>query len=309
MDKQNTVLIFDIKKFAVHDGPGIRTTFFTMGCPLRCLWCQNPESFSPNQSLVLNRMKCIGCGACASVCDKIGPDLMLLKSECTLCGKCVSVCKSGARSFIARPYTPEMVVNEAMKDKIFYDQSGGGVTFSGGECMLHANFLKKTLKMFKDLGIHTTIDTCGYVPWENFEKVLPYTDLFLYDVKVMDPVRHKEYTGVDNSLILANLKKIIDLGASVIIRVPLIPGYTDNPDDMEALGNFIIGTLENKIIRVELLPYNKLAESKYENKTAYRDGGVGTYKLSDLSPQTEEYVESLKNILVKKDVTVFAEKL
>lgn len=309
MEEQNTVLIFDIKKFAVHDGPGIRTTFFTLGCPLRCLWCQNPESISPIQSLGFNRMKCIGCGACASVCDKIGPDLMLLKSECTLCGKCVSVCKSGARAFIAKPYTPEMVVEEGAKDKIFYDQSGGGITFSGGECMLHAHFLEKALKMFKDMGIHTAIDTCGYVSWKNFERIIPYTDLFLYDIKVMDPIRHREYTGVDNRLILANIKKLTDIGAAVIIRVPLIPGYTDSPEDMEALGDFIIETLKNKIIRVELLPYNKLAETKYDNKTAYRDGGLGQYKLSDLSPQTNDYVEYLRNILVRKGLDVFAEKL
>lgn len=306
----HSALIFDVKKFAVHDGPGIRTTYFLKGCPLHCQWCQNPESMDPKQQLCLTRLKCIGCGQCRAVCPGIGEDLLIDRADCNLCGKCISVCKTGARHMMAREMTPEQIAAAAKREKVFYDTSkGGGVTFSGGECMLHADFLAETLRLLKESGIHTVIDTCGAVPRASFEKVLPYADLYLYDVKKLDCAEHRRLTGADNGQILDNLRFLCASGADVIIRVPLIPGLTDGISDMEALAAFISGELAGRIRRVELLPYNKLAESKYENNTAYRDGGCGPYPLGALTPQTNEYVDSLGEVLRRQNIPVFCEKL
>lgn len=301
--------IFDIKKFAVHDGPGIRTTFFLMGCPLRCKWCQNPESFESAQQLCLMRLKCIGCGECQKVCEKIGDDFLLSQADCTLCGKCISACKTGARHFLAKSLTPQEVVAIAEKDAPFFLSSGGGVTFSGGECLLHADFVAECARLLKEKGIETIIDTCGAVPFSEFEKVLPYTSCFLYDIKKLDTKAHQKLTGRGNEQILENLIELCKRHASVIIRVPLIPGYTDKKEDIAALADFILNKLDQNIVRVELLPYNKLAESKYENSTAYRDWPAPSYPLGSLTPQTNEEVSALAEILKKAGIPVFAEKL
>lgn len=302
--------VFDVKKYAVHDGPGIRTTIFLKGCPLHCKWCQNPEAINPAQELMLTRMKCIGCGACARVCGNLDKNLMLKKKDCTLCGRCVDVCTAGARHFAAQYMTPEEAVKIAAGDKIFYDASReGGVTFSGGECLIYPDFMEEALRLCRQAGIHTTVDTSGAVPWSTFERILPYTCLFLYDIKQMDPLLHKAYTGQDNTRILDNIKKLADRNANIIIRIPLIPGMTDTVRNISEIGDFIRDTLKNKIIRVELLPYNKLAESKYGNHTAYTDGGVGEYSLPELMPQSAEYVSELHDLLAKKNVPVFSEIL
>lgn len=301
--------IFDIKRYAVHDGPGIRTTFFLKGCPLHCLWCQNPESMHREQEIVLTQIKCIGCGACKAACNKLDNTLRLPKSQCTLCGKCVEACKTGARHFAAKLLSPEETAMLASEDKLFYDLSGGGVTFSGGECLTHAQFMEHTLRLCKESGLHTTVDTCGFVPFETFKRVLPYTDLFLYDIKILDPLRHKEYTGQHNSLILSNVKALALAGANLILRVPLIPGYTDNPEDINAIGDFILQELHNDILRIELLQYNRLAASKYGNSTIYNDGGPGEYPLPDLTPQTKEYISHLSRILSDKGISVFCETI
>lgn len=301
--------IFDIKRYAVHDGPGIRTTFFLKGCPLRCLWCQNPESMHQGQEIFLTQIKCIGCGACKKACGKLDNTLRLPKNDCTLCGKCVEACKTGARHFAAKLLSPEEVTALASEDKLFYDLSGGGVTFSGGECLTHAQFIEHTLRLCKEAGLHTTVDTCGFVPFETFKQILPYTDLFLYDIKILDSVRHKEYTGRSNELILSNVKALAEAGAKLILRVPLIPGYTDKPEDIDAIGNFILQELHNRILRIELLQYNRLAASKYGNSTIYTDGGPGEYPLPDLIPQTKEYISHLSHILSDKGISVFCETI
>lgn len=301
--------IFDIKRFAVHDGPGIRTTFFLKGCPLRCLWCQNPESMRPEQEIAFTPLKCIGCKECQKVCGKQTVSCGLSRKDCILCGKCVNACETGARHFSAKVMTPDQVVSKALEDQLFYNLSGGGVTFSGGECLTHPAFMTETLRLCKEAGLHTTVDTCGFVPFETFKQVLPYTDLFLYDVKLIDPVRHKQYTGQSNELILNNLMNLVQRNANIIIRVPLIPGYTDNPEDISATGDFIINKLDNKIQRIELLQYNRLAASKYGNFTVYSDGGTGEYPLPDLEPQSREYIDSLRRILEEKGISVFCESL
>jgi pyruvate formate lyase activating enzyme len=203
--------------------------------------------------------------------------------------------------------TPQQIVDEAAKDILFFKNSNGGLTLSGGECMLHPEYIESILRLCHEQKIHSVIDTCGHVPWQNFEYVLNFADMFLYDIKKMDTEKHKEYTGSGNELILENIEKLCAKNMQVIIRIPLIPGYTDSKDDIMATGNFIIQKLHRRIVRVELLPYNRLAESKYTNNTTYRDGGIGKYPLPELLPQSKEYVDELCKVLTDMDIDTFAE--
>ena len=258
----NKSMIFDIERNSYVDGPGIRTTVFFKGCNLRCAWCHNPESQSPKPQMLFYRDKCKGCGKCKAICPTPG--------HCTLCGKCTFYCPADARKVCGKEYTVEEVLSEVLKDKAFYDNSGGGVTFSGGECMLQVDFLTEILKKCKENGIHTAVDTAGHVPFAFFEKVLPYTDLFLYDIKVMDPEKHKTYVGADNTLILENLKKLLNTGANIWIRIPVIGGINDSIEEMQKVKEFL--TLWGKPQKVELLPYHAMGEHKYtalgkENRT------------------------------------------
>lgn len=248
-----TAVIFDIERNSFVDGPGIRTTVFFQGCNLRCAWCHNPESQAPNPQMLFYRDKCIGCGKCREVCPT--------PEGCTLCGKCTLYCPADARRVCGKEYSVESVLREILKDKAYYENSGGGVTFSGGECMLQVDFLAEILKMCKESGIHTAVDTAGHVSFDRFERILPYTDLFLYDIKLMDPERHKTYTGVDNRQILENLKRLLTEKAKLWIRVPVIAGVNDSVRDMEAIKAFVHthGTPE----KVELLPYHAMGEHKY----------------------------------------------
>ena len=301
--------IFDVKHYAVHDGPGIRTTFFLMGCPLRCLWCQNPESQKDETVITFTEMKCIGCGSCSEICEHTSENGLISRCDCTLCGSCVKACHSGARTFGSIWYTPQDVLNKVLPEKLFFDSSGGGVTFSGGECMMHPDFMEAVLRLLKENGIHTAIDTCGAIPQSSFERILPYADLYLFDLKKMDPVLHKAYTGSDNSLILSNLRFLAGNNAEIIIRIPLIPGYTDSKKDIEEIGSFLSKEIGNRIIRCELLPYNKLAGSKYGNKSVWYDYTLGEYQLPDLEPQSGEYIAELAYILNNFNINVFSESL
>ena len=302
-----TAPFFDIKHFAVHDGPGIRTTFFLKGCPLHCLWCQNPESIDPRPAIAFTAVKCIGCGACAATCGKLDSSLRLPRRECSLCGSCVKACPTGAREFVSKSYTPDEVLEIALEQRPFFEASGGGVTFSGGECLTHPEFMSRTLELCSRSGISAAVDTCGAVSWECFIPILPYTSLFLYDIKVMDEARHRAYTGMDNRLILSNLKKLCAAGAKVIIRIPLIPGYTDSPEDIAATGRFIAEELGRKVVRVELLPYNPLAASKYGSRLIWSDCSYGEYPLPELKVQEAKTMEALADILHRMDIPVYAE--
>lgn len=302
-------LIFDVKKFAVHDGPGIRTTYFLKGCSLRCKWCQNPESFSAEQQISYNPIKCIACGACRLCCSNIGEDFLADSENCIQCGDCIKACKAGARTLMGRTITPEELKNRAKREKIYYDSSGGGVTFSGGECMLYPDYIAECAVLLRAEGITITIDTCGNVPTENFKKIEPLVDLFLYDIKKMDSKAHTQLTGSGNGLILKNLKYLCGKESNIIIRVPLIPGLTDSEEDIGKIAAFIDTELEGKIERVELLPYNKLAATKYNNNTILRGGGPGKYPLGDLEPQTKEHVTSLNRIFEDRNIMVFNELL
>ena len=248
-----TANIFDIQRSSFVDGPGIRTTVFFKGCNLRCAWCHNPESQSGTPQLMVYGDKCVGCGKCLEKCPH---DL----KSCELCGKCELYCPAEARRVCGKAYTVEELLPEILADKLFYDTSGGGVTFSGGECMLQLDFLCEILQKCRESGIQTAVDTAGHVPFSHFERILPFTDLFLYDIKSMDPQIHKAYTGVDNALILENLSKLLARGARVWIRVPVVAGINDTEEEMLAMTAFFqkYGLPE----KIELLPYHAMGESK-----------------------------------------------
>ena len=246
--------IFNIERNSYVDGPGIRTTVFFKGCNLRCAWCHNPESQSAKPQMMFYKNKCTGCGKCKEKC----PNNLEL---CELCGKCTLYCPHDAREICGKEYTVDEVMREILKDKAFYDNSGGGVTFSGGESMLQIDFLEELLKACKQNGIHTAIDTAGYVPYESFERVLPYTDLFLYDVKCYDSDKHIKYTGVSNEQILSNLEKLLKTGISVWVRIPIIPTVNDTEEEMLAIKSFLYSCRAPK--KIELLPYHSMGENKY----------------------------------------------
>jgi len=243
-----TARIFDIEHASFVDGPGIRTAVFFKGCNLRCAWCHNPESQNREKQWMVYRDKCISCGKCA--CQK---------EVCDLCGKCVLACPVSARRIVGEDRSPEQIMEEILQDSPFYG-TDGGVTFTGGECMLQPECLETLLKLCREKGIHTAVDTAGNVAWEVFERIFPYTDLWLYDVKVMESGLHKKYTGADNSRILENLSRLLQRGARVWIRIPVIPGINDNPENMEQVKAFL--RKNGKPERVELLAYHAMGENK-----------------------------------------------
>lgn len=238
-------IVFDIQRFSVHDGPGIRTTVFMKGCPLHCMWCHNPEGLSSRPQLQHISEKCIGCGSC-------GTRSRLSDSE---------NCPTRALSVCGEEITVAQAIDEILKDKDFY-ADGGGVTFSGGECLIQADFVTLVLEQAKGLGIHTAIDTSGCVPFENIEKTLGVCDLYLYDVKCADPLLHERYTGVDNALIIENLRKLSETGKEIWIRIPVIPNFNNNDSEMEAIAA-LLRTLK-AVSRVNLIPYHSLGASKYQ---------------------------------------------
>ena len=253
--------IFDIQRASTVDGPGIRTTVFFKGCNLRCKWCHNPESQSAKRQMLIYTSKCTGCGKCVEKCE-IGCAMPYEKEKCTFCGKCELFCPYDVRKICGEEKDHDEIVNIFCRDKAFYDNSGGGVTFSGGECMLQADALCELLEKCKACGIHTAVDTAGCVAWECFEKVLPYTDLFLYDIKCFDEKLHIEGTGVSNKKILENFKKLCDTAAEIIVRIPVICGFNTSDTEMKAIAEFISSC--KKDVKIELLPYHKMGEHKYD---------------------------------------------
>ena len=252
---------------SVHDGPGIRTTLFLKGCPLRCLWCHNPENLRVKPSLSFTQKLCVGCGACMEICPqqvhRISSGLHELHYEdCINCGACIAECLTGALRLYGEESTPEDAAARLLEDKIFYEQSGGGVTFSGGEPLLQSGFLHETMQLLKAHNIHIAIDTCGDVSWAAFEEVLPYTDLLLYDIKHIDPIMHKKGTGAGNERILENLRRLQACGVSIEIRTPVIPGYNDDEKTLRGIATMLQGCPRVKTWR--LLPYHSMAKAKYE---------------------------------------------
>lgn len=261
-------LITNIQKYSIHDGDGIRTTVFFKGCPLKCVWCHNPETQRFEKELQYDKEKCRGCGACAKVCPQAAITMvegkpLLDKSLCNLCGKCEVYCPEGIRESVGQEYPVKALVKEIMKDRMFYEQSGGGVTLSGGEVMaMSSEYIVAIAKELKKEEITLTIDTCGYVPFKKFEAILPYVNTFLYDVKVMDPELHKKYIGVDNQLILENLVKLSEAGARIYIRIPTVKEVNGNEKNMLDTIQFL---KEHNITpaQVNLLTYHNTGSSKY----------------------------------------------
>lgn len=247
--------IFAIQRNSFVDGPGIRTTVFLKGCNLHCKWCHNPESQNPKPQIMHYLTKCTGCGHCMEVCP-------VKMESCILCGRCVKECPQDARQICGREAGVEEIMEEVRKDSLFYETSGGGVTFSGGECMLQIDFLEELLKKCQSEGIHTAVDTAGNVPWSSFERILPYTDVFLYDIKAVTERLHIEGTGVSNRQILENLRRLsTEFSGDVIIRTPVMEGYNATEQEMEKIGAFLAGTRFRKI---ELLAYNEMIKYKYD---------------------------------------------
>jgi len=271
-----SALISNIQRFSTKDGPGIRTTVFFKGCPLRCLWCHNPETQSFKKEIMYSGENCVLCGRCAAACPKkaarvtengIVTDLTV----CTSCGKCAEVCYYNAREICGKSYTSEEVFEVIERDRAFYSESGGGATFSGGECMSQVDFLLEVLKRCKAFGIRTAIDTSGYAPWESFQKILPYSDLFLYDVKAADSALHERLVGVPNDLILENLKKLSDEGADILLRLPLISGMNASEEDVTKIAEI---TKNLKLKGVNLLPYHDMGKYKYEKLDRAYEGDL-----------------------------------
>ena len=238
-------MIFDIQHASVVDGPGLRTTVFFKGCNMKCKWCHNPESQAYEKQVMFHKEKCTGCGRCKNIS----------RSDINF------ICFNDAREVCGKEYSADEVLENVVSDKAFYDNSGGGVTFSGGECMLQIDFLTEILKKCKSAGLHTAVDTAGNVPWDYFEKILPYTDLFLYDIKAVDSEIHKNFTGVSNNLILNNLTGLFARTANIRIRIPIIPGVNDTTAETRNIKKFLS---EYKPLEIELLPYHSMGEHKYD---------------------------------------------
>jgi pyruvate formate lyase activating enzyme len=288
-----TGIVFDIKKFSIHDGPGIRTTVFFKGCPLSCWWCHNPEGQSPEPELVLRASRCIRCGACLEVCDQgaiswDGDVVFTDREKCVLSGACVEVCYAEAREIVGQEMTVAQVMAEIERDIAFYDQSGGGVTFSGGEPLSQPGFLLVLLRASKEKEIHTAVDTCGFATWETLDSIRKHVDLFLYDLKLMDDARHRRFTGVSNELILKNLQRLSAQGHDIFLRVPIIPGINDDAENIRQIGTFAAAL--PRLNRVDILPYHRAAAEKYHRLSK-------VYGLPETHPPSDERMAEITQIL------------
>ncbi len=275
---ENQVLITDIQKFAVNDGPGFRTNVFLKGCALRCRWCHNPETIAPYPEIYWKNRLCYQCGACLDVCpnDAINPPIppeesqsenvsyhKIKRDRCDRCFKCVDACPYGALTIVGKPMTIGEIINEVEKDRPFYDNSGGGMTLSGGEPTAHGDFAKELLSLAKEKGIHTCLDTNGFCDRKVLEKLIAYVDVVLFDIKHLDPEKHKNATGVTNKIILENLNMLLKTGKDIWIRIPVIPGFNDSMEFHEQASDYLF-KLEGSIARVDLIPFHNYCQDKYD---------------------------------------------
>ena len=299
-------MISDIKRMSVHDGPGIRTTLFLKGCPLRCRWCHNPENLTASKTLSYTAKLCVGCGACAAVCPAGVHEFVLPATEtlpsdernqapvhllhydrCLHCGACVRECFTDALKMYGQEAEPQEIAKKLLEDLPFYRESGG-VTFSGGEPLLQADFLAAIMQELKKEDVHIAVDSCAHVSWDAFRKVLPFTDLFLIDVKHIDSDEHRRMTGQGNELIFDNLRKLADAGADVEIRTPVIPGFNDDPAFLKAIAAFLNSLGNVRCWR--LLPYHSMGKAKYE--------AVGlSYEMPEIEPPSPARMKELVELL------------
>ena len=290
---QAQAVITTIQKFSVHDGPGIRSILFLKGCPLRCQWCANPENIAPQPQLMLYPLKCIHCGLCISRCPQGAIStrdgaLSFQAERCTNCGTCTKVCASQARVLKGAWMTAQEARQEIDRDLPFYQNSGGGVTFSGGEPLLHPAFIIEIAQEYRQMGLNSAVETCGCVSWDAFEAVLPWIDLFLFDLKCIDSAKHQQYCGRGNEQILSNLSRLCQC-ARVIVRMPIIPGINDTDEDLRLAGAYLSERKEH-IEAVHCLPYHNMGLSKYE--ALHMD-----YQLPDVALPKSEAMNRIKTFL------------
>ncbi|MFX0177339.1 MAG: glycyl-radical enzyme activating protein [Candidatus Hodarchaeota archaeon] len=295
-------IIFNIQRYSIHDGPGIRTTIFLKGCPLRCKWCSNPESINPTPEIFLRDERCDQCGKCLEVCIpkaiSLGENSIEIdRTRCDLCLKCEEICPTNVINCTGKKVSVNEVVLEAMQDEIFYNNSGGGITISGGEPLFQPKFTLNLLKQFKERAIHTTIDTTGFASWEDFNKILNYTDLILFDIKHLNSQIHLKFTGVKNEIILRNLENALKKNVKIWIRVPVIPDFNDSSEYMEELAMFL---KDKSIDKVSLLPYHEWGKHKYKFL-----GRV--YPLQDAKFIDEKLIQDFKQIIESYNLKVTTE--
>ncbi|UCE18558.1 MAG: glycyl-radical enzyme activating protein [Gemmatimonadota bacterium] len=293
-------MIFDIKRYAIHDGPGIRTTVFLKGCPLNCRWCHNPEGKAQKQEFMWWEGRCIGCQSCQSVCAQgaisfSDDSLILDQDKCDACKVCVDACNPRALELIGEEMTVAQVMKEIERDEVFYDESGGGVTLSGGEPLMQPDFSQDILKSCKELMIHTTLDTCGYVQSDLFSRICEHVDLVLYDLKVVDDKKHMALTGVSNEIIVANLKELSRSGRNYIVRFPVVPGANDDEKDILEFGE-LVSSLSN-VNSVSILPYHNAGDEKSRRLVNSRTSSF--FGHPSTSEQMVEIEEKLKALGLK----------
>ena len=308
MPQEISGLVYDIQPFSVQDGPGIRTTVFLKGCPLHCPWCHSPESQSFKPQLSWIAMRCIGTAVCEENCIKacsknaielgpVGEDAMtqqpiqyvhVKRDVCDDCGDCTSVCYPKALYICGTRYTVEEIMAKVRPDRAYFERSGGGVTISGGEALSQIDFTVALLKQLKAEGFHTAVDTTGFAPWKSVEATLPYTDLYLYDLKHMDSEVHQRFTGVPNELIKENVKRLADAGGKLQIRIPVIPQFNDSEDNIRRTAEFCLTLGGEAVTVVQLLPYHNLGVTKYLR--------ISDNVVPEATPPSDERMEEFKKI-------------
>jgi pyruvate formate lyase activating enzyme len=286
-------IVFDVKRYATDDGPGIRTTVFFKGCALRCWWCHNPEGQNLEPELMYKRTRCKDSGQCVNSCpknaiSKSAQYVSINRKLCDTCGNCALACPSGALVLVGRTARVEEILKEIEKDVTFYDESGGGVTFSGGEPLIQPDFLEALLEGCKERNIHTALDTCGYAARKTVDRIKDKVDLFLYDIKSMDDRTHKKYTGVSNKLIIQNFERLAENGSRISVRFPVIPGVNDDNENVVRTGGF---ALSHGVKHVCLLPYHRAGIEKYRSLDR-------TYRMEDVQSLSDEKMRQIKEKLI-----------
>lgn len=294
-------IVFNIQRFSIHDGPGIRTTVFLKGCPLGCFWCHNPEGLHKRIEVQFWPYRCIGCGKCVQICEHGVHELpngehMLHRERCVLCGRCVDNCYAGALQMSGRRMEVAQVLAEILQDTAFYETSGGGVTLSGGEPLLQINFSQALLKACKQEGLHTAVETCADISWQDLSGVLTLIDMLMIDIKIMDSDKHKKTTGRSNSRILDNIRRLGQTDKPILFRVPVVPTVNDQPEEIIAIAEFVNGLRatrqERNSIRLELLFFHQLASEKY------RSIGL-TYKAASIQALSPDKTAELRSIIAR----------